>query len=65
LFARSVVGDALLAIRDSVNFEAILDEPLSLDLATANRQAFRVLEPLTNYLIGQHSQRMDALGLTA
>lgn len=65
LFGRSIAGDALLAVRDSVNFEPLLDEPLSADAATANRQAFKSLEPLINDLIGLHSQRMDRLGLTA
>lgn len=65
LFARSVVGDALLAVRDLLNVRAILDEPLSADLAEANRQVFKALEPLTAELIGLHSQRMDRLGLTA
>lgn len=65
LFGRSVVGDALLAVRDVLNVGAILDAPLSSDPAEANRQAFKALEPLTMDLIGQHSQRMDRLGLTA
>lgn len=65
LFARSVVGDAMLAVRDALNVGAILDEPISSDAAEANRQSFRALEPLTNELIGLHSQRMDKLGLTA
>jgi hypothetical protein len=65
LFARSVVGDALLAVRDVLNLEALLSEALSKDAAEANRQAFKALEPLTTDLIGSHSQRMDRLGLTA
>lgn len=65
LFARSVVGDALLAVRDVLNVQAILTEPLSRDVADANRAAFKALEPLTTELIGLHSQRMDRLGLTA
>ena len=65
LFGRSVVGDALLAVRDLLNVQAILTEALSSDTAEANRAAFKALEPLTTELIGLHSQRMDRLGLTA
>ena len=65
LFARSVVGDALLAVRDLVNYRALLEESPSKDAAEANRQAFKVLEPLTSELIGLHSQRMERLGLIA
>lgn len=65
LFARSVVGDALLAVRDVLRVSAMLDEPISNDAGEANRQTFKALEPLTTDLIGLHSQRMDRLGLTA
>ena len=65
LFGRMVVADALLEIRDSVDFSKILPNPSSTESVALAREQFKVLEPFTSELIAQHTLRMDSLGLTA
>lgn len=65
LFARAIVADVLLEVRNSVSLEKVMVSQKPTDKADAAREAFKVLEPLTSELIAGHTQRMDALGLTA
>lgn len=64
LFGRAIVADALLEVRDSLKFDALMPNPPQ-DAAELTREQFRILEPLTTDLIAGHTMRMDALGLTA
>ena len=65
LFGRMVVADALLEVRDSVNLNEVLSEPLPADPTELAREQFKALEPFTSDLISEHTLRMDRLGLTA
>ena len=65
MFGRMVVADALLEIRDSVDLEQILTQPLPSDPTELAREQFKALEPFTSELISEHTLRMDRLGLTA
>ena len=64
LFGRAIVADALLEVRDSLDFSELIPNPPE-DKADLTREQFRILEPLTTDLIAAHTMRMDALGLTA
>ena len=64
LFGRAVIADALLEVRDSLDFSKLIPEPPA-DSAELTREQFRIIEPLTTELIAAHTMRMDALGLTA
>ena len=65
MFGRMVVADALLEVRDSVNLNEVLSEPLPADPTELAREQFKALEPFTSDLISEHTLRMDRLGLTA
>lgn len=65
MFGRMVVADALLEVRDSVNLDEVLSEPLPADPTELAREQFKALEPFTSDLISEHTLRMDRLGLTA
>ena len=65
LFARAIVADVLLEVRNSVSLEKLTTSTSAVSKEDAAREAFKILEPLTTELIAGHSQRMDALGLTA
>lgn len=65
MFGRMIVADALLEIRDSVEFSKILPNPVATEKVALAREQFKVLEPFTSELIAQHTLRMDSLGLTA
>ena len=65
LFARAIVADVLLEVRNSVSLEKLSTSTGAGSKEDAAREAFKILEPLTTELIAGHSQRMDALGLTA
>ena len=65
MFARMVVADALLEVRDSVNLDLILPKPLPTDVTELAREQFKALEPFTSELISEHTLRIDRLGLTA
>jgi hypothetical protein len=65
MFGRMVVADALLEIRDSVNLDKVLPNPVKDDAVALAREQFKILEPFTSELIAQHTVRMDLLGLTA
>lgn len=64
MFARSVVADALLEVRDSVDLGKIMEE-VSTDQEELARAQFKALEPFVSELIASHAVRMDQLGLTA
>ena len=65
MFGRMVVADALLEVRDSVNLNEVLSDPLPADPTELAREQFKALEPFTSDLISDHTLRMDRLGLTA
>jgi hypothetical protein len=65
MFGRMVVADTLLEVRDSVNLDSLLDQPLPADPTELAREQFKALEPFTSELISEHTLRMDRLGLTA
>ena len=65
MFGRMVVADALLEVRDSVNLDEVLSEPLPADPTELAREQFKALEPFNSDLISEHTLRMDRLGLTA
>ncbi len=65
LFARAIVADVLLEVKHSVSLEKIATPATKGNSSDAARETFRLLEPLTSELIANHTQRMDALGLTA
>jgi len=65
MFGRMLVADTLLEVRDSVNVNAILSQPLTEDPTELAREQFKALEPFTSELISEHTLRMDRLGLTA
>lgn len=63
MYGRSVVADALLEVRNSVDVSKVLvEKPQDEDFAAAS---FRAIEPFVSELIAGHSVRMDRLGLTA
>lgn len=64
LFGRAVVADALLEVRDMLDFSKLITNPPA-DQADLTREQFKIIEPLTTELISGHTMRMDALGLTA
>lgn len=65
MFGRSIVADALLEVRDSVNLAALVTFEPGTDQTHRTREEFKVLEPFTSELIANHALRMDFLGLTA
>lgn len=65
LFARAIVADVLLEVKNSVSLEKLKTPGMQLQGAEGARETFKLLEPLTSELIAKHTQRMDALGLTA
>lgn len=65
LFARAIVADVLLEVKNSVSLKAFTSTNVSANSAEAAKEAFRILEPLTSELIAAHTKRMDELGLTA
>ena len=64
LFGRAIIADALLEVRDSLDFSKLIENPPA-DQAELTREQFRIIEPLTTELISAHTLRMDSLGLTA
>jgi len=64
LFGRAIIADALLELRDALDFSRLIDNPPA-EQAELTREQFRIIEPLTSELIGAHTLRMDSLGLTA
>ena len=62
LYGRSVVADALLEVRNSVDVSKLIDESATEEFASAS---FRAIEPFISELIAAHTVRMDRLGLTA
>ncbi len=61
MYGRSVVADALLEVKNSVDVSKLADSA-SEDKAAAS---FRAIEPFVSELIAAHTARMDRLGLTA
>lgn len=61
MFGRSLVADCLLHIVGVLQF-GDLDET---DPVEFRRGALRLIEPLTNELVSNHSARMDELGMSA
>lgn len=62
MYGRSLVADALLEVRNSVDPSKVIDSSTDGDFATVS---FRAIEPFVSELIASHTQRMDRLGLTA
>ncbi len=70
LWGRRIMGDVLLELRAAFdnrklagitkNKKLTIDEERAVNLASYSK-----LEPLITELIGAHTMRMDALGLTA
>ncbi len=62
MFGRSLVADCLLHVLNTLEFSELVSEE---DEVEFRRKALRMIEPLTNQLIGKHSERMDQLGMSA
>jgi hypothetical protein len=61
MYGRSVVADALLEVKNSVDVSKLVDAGNeNKDVAS-----FRAIEPFISELIAAHTARMDRLGLTA
>ena len=70
LWGRRVMGDVLLELRGTFDNRKLAGVTKGAKLTVeqereVNLQAYSKLEPLISELIGAHSLRMDALGLTA
>jgi len=70
LWGRRLMGDVLLEIRAAFDNRKLAHIPKSRKLSVeeenkVNLSAYAKLEPLISELTGTHSQRMEALGLTA
>ena len=70
LWGRRIMGDVLLELRAAFDNRKLAGiaktKKLSLDEERAvNLASYSKLEPLITELIGAHTMRMDALGLTA
>ncbi len=70
LWGRRIMGDTLLELRGAFDNRKLagVAEGTRLTFAeerAANLEAYSKLEPLVSELIGKHTLRMDALGLTA
>lgn len=61
MYGRSVVADALLEVKNSVDVSKIVDASIE----DKNVASFRAIEPFISELIAAHTARMDRLGLTA
>jgi hypothetical protein len=62
MYGRSVVADALLEVKNSVDVSKLIESRADEDLHVAS---FRAIEPFVSELIAAHTARMDRLGLTA
>ncbi len=62
MYGRSVVADALLEVRNSVDVSKLIETRSDEDQQVAS---FRAIEPFASELIAAHTARMDRLGLTA
>jgi hypothetical protein len=70
LWGRRIMGDVLLQLRAGLDNRKLAGVPKSKTLSSeqereVNLAAYSKLEPLVSELIGAHTLRMDALGLTA
>ena len=70
LWGRRLMGDVLLELRAAFDNRKLAGLPKTKKLSPAderevNLASYSKLEPLISELIGAHSLRMDALGLTA
>ena len=70
LWGRRVMGDSLLEVRASLDDRKLAGVPKNKRLTSQEARdvrlrAYATLEPLITELIAAHSNRMDALGLTA
>jgi hypothetical protein len=70
LWGRRLMGDALLELRAAFDNRKLAGLPKSKRLSPqeereVNLASYSKLEPLVSELVGAHSLRMDALGLTA
>jgi tRNA-(MS[2]IO[6]A)-hydroxylase (MiaE)-like len=70
LWGRRLMGDVLLELRAAFDNRKLAGFPKSKKLSTdeerdLNLAAYSKIEPLISELIGAHTVRMDALGLTA
>lgn len=61
MFGRSLVADCLLHVVEVLEFEELQEE----NIVEFRRGALRLIEPLTNELLSNHSARMDELGMSA
>ncbi len=62
MYGRSVVADALLEVKNSVDVSKLVESKSAEDIDVAS---FRAIEPFVSELIAAHTSRMDRLGLTA
>jgi hypothetical protein len=62
MYGRSVVADALLEVKNSVDVSKLVESKSAEDWDVAS---FRAIEPFVSELIAAHTSRMDRLGLTA
>jgi hypothetical protein len=70
LWGRRLMGDVLLELRSAFDNRKLAGFPKTKKLTVAeerelNLSAYSKIEPLISELIGAHTIRMDALGLTA